>query len=81
MIFSIVPLIWSDNERDMQLSRLNATFSIGMIVGPLLSALIYNKLGYFLTFCTFAVACIIITLICAVFIPNSLNYDEQEEEN
>ena len=79
--FALVPIVWTGLERDIQLSRIMATFYVGMIVGPPLSAIIYSYLGYLPTFLIFSGACIVTIVVIALLLPNYLNMDDDEEED
>ena len=79
--FSIVPLIWSKEDRDKKIAYLESTFGIGMIVGPPLSAMLYAKVGYLMTFAIYAVTCALITIFCVMVLPVSLNLNDDEEED
>ena len=78
--FALVSIVWSDRERDLNLSRILGAFYIGKVGGPPLSALIYSRIGYTGTFSFFACACVGTIVILSILLPNYLNDDDEEEE-
>ena len=57
------------------------SFGFGMILGPPLGSLIYGFSDYATTFYFFAALVFISMILCNVFIPNSFNKNEEENND
>lgn len=55
-----------------------AAIGLGNIIGPVLGSFIYGFGGYDLTMYIFAGFTLLIALICAYFLPSSLNENDED---
>ena len=77
--YTIVTSSFSHN-REKYLGMAEASAGIGLMLGPIVGALLYNWLGYMGTFFAFTII-LSVNLVVNVFIlPSSLNAKTEEDE-
>ena len=68
------------DDKEVYIGYMEASFGLGLMLGPPLAGIIYGQIGFFWTFFSFSLLLLINFAIQFFLIPRQLNFSGKETE-